>query len=121
MSETIQGQISASGLYRHSTVVSLDDGSVVYRLPERLRYLPMDGTISHVCVNGELLWDIAVLYYGRWRSRALDLWEVLAQFQPSPILDASVPLKSGKVILVPPVEYIEEIAYGTSLATLPAI
>jgi hypothetical protein len=49
------------------------------------------------------------------------MWEVIAQFQPQPIQDASVPVPKGQRVLIPSSEYIEDVLFGEPLSLVPTI
>lgn len=110
-----------SSLYRHAYAVQEDDGTVVLMLPERLPHEDLDGTTLHIVSEGERVYDLANLYYKRTARSAVDMWDVIAQFQPTPILDPSVPLKVGTEVYIPPDDYVEEVAYGPSLTEAPVL
>lgn len=116
MSETLENvAVFSSGLYRHAQAFKKEDGTTYYSNPERIPYEERDDTIIHTCYGGEYLWDLANLYYQGVHPVPFDLAEIIAQFQPNPIVDWSVPMIRGREVLIPSVEYIEEVAYGDSL------
>lgn len=116
-----QAPIFTGSIYRHAAAVRLDSGEIVFRLPERLPFEDRDDTILHVANGEEYLWDLAQRYYAQVRSNAFDMWEIIAQFQPEPIQDTSIPLPKGKEILIPSSDYIEDVVYGESLREIPAV
>lgn len=107
--------VFSTGLYRHAQAFKKSDGTLYYSNPERIPYEERDDTIIHTCYGGEFLWDLAILYYKDAYPTPLDLAEVIAQFQPDPIVDWSVPMIRGREVLIPSVEYLEEVAFGDSL------
>ena len=103
-------------LYRHAQAFRKDDTGVTYwGLPERLPYEDRSDTIIHRCFGGEFLWQLAEDYYGDAVGLAADYGDIIAQFQPVPIIDRSVPMRAGQDVLIPSLEYIEEVAFGESL------
>lgn len=116
----LQDYIPATGVYRHAFAKTLDDGSVVNTLPERLPADDRDDTILHIANGREFLWDLAQRYYPG-QPLGWDLWEVIMQFQPSPFQDASVPIPEGTEVLIPSVEYIDDVYNGPSLISFPVI
>lgn len=110
-----------SSLYRHATILKYGDGGLIFTVPERLPYIERDDTTLYVTRGGEYLWDIAIKQYGRSVPKAWDLWQVIAEFQPEPIQDSSLPLAAGKELYLPSVQYINEVAFGDSLANLPVL
>ena len=113
--------IDVSSLYRHASIRRLDDGTVLHTLPERLPYENRDDTTIHIATGGAYLWDLAKLHYGQTQPSAWDLWEVIAEFQPVPITDASLPLRKGTEIHIPSDEYIAEVVDGAPLSDTPEI
>ena len=45
--------------------------------------------------------------------------EVVAQFQPRPIIDLSVPVEAGRVLYLPDPDWIEAVVYGETLTEVP--
>jgi hypothetical protein len=116
-----QSPIFTGSTYRHARAIQFDDGRIIFRLPERIPFEDRDDSILHISNGRERLWDLAQLYYGSEVRDAIDLWEVIAQFQPEPIQDPSIPLQAGLSVLIPSLEYIEDVAFGDSLSDVPEI
>lgn len=108
-------------LSRHGETYQNEFGETQLTITERLPAIEYDDTITHVAKAGENLFDIAVHYYQHQIENAADCWEILAECQEDPIIDGSVPLRAGQIILVPPVAYIQEVALGTSLRDTPQL
>jgi hypothetical protein len=108
--------VSTALLYRHAQAFKKsEDGLLYWGLPERLPHEDRDDTTVHTCHGGEFLWQLAQDYYGDVVGNAGDWADIIAQFQPNPIVDRSVPCRSGQEVLIPSLEYIEEVALGDSL------
>lgn len=112
--------LPATGVYRHALAKTLDDGTIITALPERLPFEDRNDTILHIANGRERLWDLAQRYYPN-RTFNWDLWDVIMQFQPEPITDPSVPLPSGKEVFIPSADYIDEVFDGPTLAAFPEI
>jgi hypothetical protein len=115
-----------SGLYlerlaRHATVYKNSLEELHLTLPERLPHVLSEFVTTHVCKGEERLQNIANKYYRGLLEFPLDAVDIIAQFQEEPIIDTSVPLEPNRVILIPPLSYIQEIAYGDSLTEYPTI
>jgi len=109
-------------LARHGQAYQNADGEVHLTLPERLPYIDRDDTATHVCKAGERLFDIAIHYFkDSMGDYAVDCWEIIAQFQEDPIVDGSVTLPVGLVLLIPSDEYIQEVALGEPLHEYPRV
>lgn len=71
-------------------------------LTDREPYLfaPFSDNIQHPVVIGDTLQSVAAKYYASLPDAAL-LWWIVADFQPSPILDPTIMLVLGSVLQVP--------------------
>ena len=58
-------------------------------------------------MEGESLFSLAGRFF-RPRPRAAGLWWIIADFQPDPILDPSVPLDVGRSLFVPSLRTVDE-------------
>ena len=108
-------------LSRHARPYQNALGEVHLTVPERLPHMQRDDTVVHICKDGETLQGLAVMYYQNSISNAVDCWEIIAQFQEDPIVDGSVPLGVGRVLLIPSAEYIREVALGDPLHEYPVL
>ena len=104
-----------SWLGRHGELYCNHLGETHLTITERLPYVDYDDVITHICKKGECLLDVAVYYYKDRVDRPADCWEIIANYQDDPIIDGSVPLTAGRVILIPPQSYIQEVALGMAL------
>ena len=109
------------GLYRHGRAYRNSDGEVHIYLPERLLYLEEYEPATHVCRGGERLQDIAVERYKGLVKDPLDMVDIIAQYQQDKIIDTSIRMRQGTVLLLPSLSYVREVAYGDSLAEFPKI
>jgi len=110
-----------TGLLRHGTLYLNDLGETHVFLPERIPHVEDDRAVTHVCNGNENLFDIVVNFYRRKVRSPIDVVEVVAQFQEEPIIDYSVPLAAQRVLMLPSVAYIQDVAFGDSLAEFPKI
>jgi len=116
-----QRPILVDSIYRHAPADQLPDGTVIFLLPERVEFEDDDDVIIHRANANEYLWDICMRYYGQVQLNTMDLPEVLANFQPDPILDLSLPLAEGRDVYIPSMDFIQDVAKGPSLADTPAL
>ena len=99
----IPGALSRYAFCR--TVALRGQQALTDRAPYRFRVL--SDTRQHVVKRGHTLRYIAELHYRAMTKslagdvRASDLWHVIADFQPSPIVDPTVPLTVGRVLFIP--------------------
>ena len=101
-------------LSRHTfTTAYVDDAeALVLTEPEPYRFRPHDDNRVHVVRAGETLFTLAARYF-RGMPRPAGLWWVIADFQPEPIHDPTVPPEPGAVLLIPSVRtVVEEVFAG---------
>lgn len=118
----LEGNVYVSGVYRHSSVVQdAIEEKLICTLPEKIPYEDRGDTKSIIAQGGQFLHDIVVAEYSWHYKNPVDLVEVVAQFQPEPLIDWSVPLENGREILLPSPVFIDTVAFGDSLADLAVI
>lgn len=66
----------------------------------------------HTVREGERLWHVAQLCFAGM-PLAGDLWWVIADFQPEPILDPTIELEAGAVLVVPSRRTVESLILAT--------
>jgi hypothetical protein len=95
---------------RHTfTSAVLDDEERLYLTTrEPYRYLAFQDNLQHVVRQGESLETIANRYYQGFTDNPSRLWWVLADFQPEPIIDPTLELEPGSIIVVPSVRTLVE-------------
>jgi len=100
----------------------VDSQSRVYLGPrERFFFEDLDDVIPHTVREGDTWHSLAHQYYGRALSAEVNLWWALADFQPEPVLDPTLVLAAGTIVLIPPIRVMQEELEGLpdeSLATL---
>ena len=112
--------IYLNGLNRHGRVYE-KDGVLHLTVPERLPFLGDDSWYPHECSGNETVLHLAVQYYKDIFEDPVSLFPIIAQAQPYPILDPLQKLPKGKVVFIPPEDYIHEVAYGDSLSDTPSL
>lgn len=87
----------------------LDDAGARY-LTERepYRYRPLPDSRSHTVVAGETLFDLAGRYFAPL-PRACGFWWAIADFQPDPIVDPTLALEEGRVIVIPSTRVLTDV------------
>ena len=63
--------------------------------------------VEHTVSDGETLFSLAATYFSAL-PRAAGLWWVIADFQPDPILDPTIALQAGAVLIIPSVRTVLE-------------
>ena len=86
----------------------LDDDERLFlsdREPYRFRALPDNR--QHVVKEGETLFSLAGRYFAPL-PRPAGLWWIIADFQPDPVLDPTLALGVGSVVVVPSTRTVVE-------------
>jgi hypothetical protein len=88
---------------------------------DRFLYTDVEGIIPHVVSDGDNLWSLAAKYYGSEQEDETNYWWVIAEFQPKPIIDPTLRLEAGIIILIPPLSWIQEGLASNSGVDLSAL
>lgn len=83
------------------------DGLLLLNDREPFRYRTLPDNVSHRVVEGDTLFTLAARYYAAF-PRPAGLWWVIADFQPDPILDPTVALAPGSIVVVPSAHTVTE-------------
>lgn len=86
---------------RHQDV----DGRLFLDARKPYRYRAFADNRSHVVRQGDTLFGIAGLHY-KSIERGAGLWWVIGDFQPVPILDPTIRLTPGMVLIIPSVRTV---------------
>lgn len=97
---------STESRYFNAAAFTDHEGRRLLEEVEPWRYEALDDNIRHVVVTGDHLWGIAQKYYGEFFRRASGLWWAIAWFQPQPIVDPTLTLAPGTVIIAPSPAYV---------------
>lgn len=65
------------------------------------RFEDREDNIHHEAGTGERWWHIAERYYTKVAARACGLWWVVADYQPTPIVDPTLKIRPGTIIICP--------------------
>jgi hypothetical protein len=90
-------------------VYDASDESANFYLTERepYRFRQIQDTIKHIVKQGDTLFHLAARYYRSYK-RPAGLWWVIADFQPTPIVDPTLELQVGSTVFVPSIRTITE-------------
>ena len=91
-----------------------------WSIPERLVYDDLDGCIYQEAAGGEYLVDLVISQYKELYANPTVLLGVVCEFQPDPIIDPSIPLRPGQVIVFPPFDYCDE-AFSAPMVEYPEV
>lgn len=65
----------------------------------------------HVVTEGQRLWQLCQLYYPNIPRNGTLFW-VVADFQPEPILDPTLDLKAGTLLVIPSEATVESLVFA---------
>lgn len=84
-----------------------DDQTIALTDREPLRFRELAGNRRHEVVEGDTLWHLAGRYFLPL-PRACGYWWVIADFQPEPIVDPTLALELGRVLVIPSVRTLTD-------------
>lgn len=87
--------------YQFSEIARDSDDNAYLTDREPFAYQERDDNITHIVEDGDTLQSLAQFYYWYLSTDACELWWVIADYQPAPIINPFHPLKPGKLIVVP--------------------
>lgn len=88
---------------------------LVERVP--YRYREFSDNISHTVKEGDTLNQLAYKYYNGITPEpqsAASLWWIIADFQPNPIIDGTLRLQAGQVLIIPSKRTVIEEIFSTA-------
>jgi nucleoid-associated protein YgaU len=96
----------AGSRYASCTAVRGDDG--VLRLEDRppLTFRDLADNRTHTVVQGDTLWLLAGRYFAPV-SRGCGWFWALAEFQPVPIVDPTLALEPGTILVIPSIATVD--------------
>ena len=103
--------------YQHSTIYTDTAGARFLTEPPSLPYVDSVENRVHVVTGGERLQDIAHRYFkdiGDDTFPAAALWYIVAQFQPTPIIDPTLRLAEGLRLYIPSKGYVAQRVFDKS-------
>lgn len=80
---------------------------------EPLRFKELADTITHTVLEGDTLFTLAAANYAGL-PRPAGLWWVIADFQPSPIIDPTLALSVGRLLFIPSVRTVTEDVFSSA-------
>lgn len=94
--------------YLISTASRDDAGRMVLSDREPYRFANFPDNRTHTVVAGDTLFHVAGRYFAPL-SRACGFWWVIADFQPDPIVDPTLELDVGRVLVIPSVRTLTDV------------
>ncbi len=106
---------------RHTFTTGFKDTSGPAEVADRIQltdrepftYRNLSDNVHHTVLEGENLFNLAARYFDGVDSPA-QLWWVIADFQPDPILDPTIALIPGQVVVIPSLRTVIESVFSES-------
>ena len=92
--------LTTASRYMLATIIKDANARLKLSLRAKLSYNPGDGDVVHEIAPGDTLWNLAVQYF-QGVPYAATLWWAIADYQPEPILDPTITLTPGDLIVIP--------------------
>lgn len=80
------------------------------RAPVRYR-VEADNRV-HTVRDGDTWWGLAHRYFYGVTVRPANLWWILAEFQPAPVIDPTLALTPGATIVIPSARFVRTVVFG---------
>ncbi len=90
-----------------------DPGRRMLTEREPYRYRPLPDNRVHRVADGETWFDLAGRYFAPL-PRACGYWWAIVDFQPEPVVDPTLALETGSVVVVPSTRVLTEVILGES-------
>ena len=97
--------------YRYNTGYRDADDRVYLDEREPFRFRTHAGNRFHTVVQGDTWWGLASIYF-RGAPRACGWWWLVCEYQPTPVIDPTLVLEPGTVVVVPPIELVRSEAFS---------
>jgi hypothetical protein len=98
---------------RHGFCIGVldDEGRRFLTEREPFGFRPLPDSREHRVVAGDTLWGLAGLYFAPL-PRACGFWWAIADFQPDPIIDPTVALEEGRLLVIPATRVLSDVILG---------
>lgn len=105
---------------RHQFSLGLTDTNGRLYLSDRdaYRFQSLPDNVQHVCIDGDTLQGLARRYFAPIPDAAL-LWWIIADFQPDPIIDATIALVAGQTLVIPSLRTVQQAIFSPTRAQVP--
>jgi hypothetical protein len=91
--------------YRYNLIYEDTEGRQYLDEREPFRYRDDPDNRFHTVVDGDTWWGLAGIYFAGM-PRACGLYWLLCEYQPQPVIDATIALKIGATIVIPPMRLV---------------
>lgn len=94
--------------YRFCQAVLNDANRLFLTDPEPFRFIDLPDNRQHIAKHGDTWWGLAARYYAAdgLVDNPTDLWSIIADFQPEPVVDPTLRIEPGRTIHIPSIETI---------------
>ena len=103
----------AGSRYSFSHGVRDDAGRLFLTERDPYGYHPHTDNRTHVVVQGDTLWGLAGRYFAPL-PRACGYWWAIADYQDPPIVDPTIELELGSVVLIPSLRILTDVILAES-------
>ncbi len=93
--------IGARSRYLLCRLVDDEEGRTSLTWREPVRYRSDSRNTYHRVVRGDTLWTLADTYYQGFYNNPADLWWLIADYQDPPIVDPTLRLEEGSLVVIP--------------------
>lgn len=107
MKQTLESRYSSDDLEL------LEDGTVALGEREPYHFRNRDDNLIHTAAQGDTWDSLAEVYYSAISDRPCGLWWIIAEYQPTPVVDPTVPISPGRKVVIPaPIVVVVEVLRG---------
>lgn len=101
---------------RHFFTSGIKDSTERLYLTDRdpFRFVEINDNRFHTVRAGDTLWTLADRFFDGVTDNAAQLWWVIADFQPEPIIDPTLALTPGRIVVVPSQRTLTEQIFSES-------
>ena len=103
--------IVGNSRYQYCLARRDQNGKLVLDEREPVRFTRNRDNVYHKVVEGDTLWGLANRYFREY-PRPAGLWWVIAEFQPQPILDPTIRLIPGAVVVIPSLRHVKTVVFS---------
>jgi len=101
----------ADSRYRYCQQLTDENGVAYLSEREPLKYEKQSDNRFHTVMEGDTWWGLAHRYFSSFQNKSR-LWWIIAEFQPTPVIDPTLKLVAGSVVVVPSERYVRQVVFG---------
>ena len=92
--------------FKFADIAEDSDGNAYLEDREPITYIDRPDNVLHIVNEGDTLDSLAQRYYWYIDDDAAQFWWAIAEYQPDPIINPFVPLKPGRLIVLPSPQHL---------------